>query len=114
LKRAYFNKRSESRILSLFLLKLVLSIKLVRAIGNKWSKIGHMLQKYITNPINDGVRRLSFNESVTKACVDCQNISDIPEDLLDEVLSALGWDYFGFLNACNPCLGKMKMRYLLE
>lgn len=57
----------------------------MRTVAHKRSKVGHVLQEYVTNPFHDDITLLALVEGIAETSVDGDDIVDVPKDLFYKV-----------------------------
>ena len=95
---------SKSNIRILFLLKLILSIELMRPILDKRSKVRHDVQEHVADTLNDRIRLLSLVQRVAQSGVDGNNVVQIPKYLCEEIGSLIDGNDIGIFESPYPCL----------
>ena len=79
---------SKGLVGALLLLKLILAIELMSSISDKSPKVRHSVKEDVTNLFNHGKGLLSLVQGVTKLDIDRDDVLNVPEDLLQEVLTS--------------------------
>ena len=95
----------------------------MRAVGHKGGEERDNVKEYICYSLDDGVRLLTLVEGVAQAGVDCDNVVNVPKDLLDEVGAAVFGDdvrrgEWGYPNLCPyqhaPNEGGVRTAYIAQ
>ena len=81
----YLDKLCERRIRALLLLKLILSVQLMRAVGHKRGKQQHDVKEDIRDSFDHSVQLLKLVERIAQPGVDPDDVVNVPKHLLDEV-----------------------------
>ena len=84
----YLNELRKRRIRTLLFLELELAIELMSSIADKRPKVRHSVKEDVTNLFNHGKGLLSLVQGVTKLDIDRDDVLNVPEDLLQEVLTS--------------------------
>jgi len=103
-RATYLYKLQESGIALFFFLELVFTVELMRTIFDEGSKIRYEFEKDVSNRVDNWLLFLPSRKTFRHLDVDGVDLGDVPEYLLNELLTPrLGYSGAS-LERCHPFL----------